>query len=182
MRTLCAIPLDNMDIVFKIKHYQIFGTLVFIAFIQSMIQDIDPIAGSVSYIFLISVNIGWIILLGCGLAKRQKDLESARFKIFLWTGLLLIIVASGLRLFMATGQIQRETTSNVTVSILFVVYFLTSLTIIFSYPAKTLKQLETNEEIDINDYFGDIFRLLFWPIGIWTIQPRINKLTDIEVD
>ena len=67
-------------------------------------------------------------------------------------------------------------------TLLFVVYFIASLAIIFSYPAKTIKRLETKGEIDINDYFGDIFRLLFWPIGIWTIQPRINKLIDDKAE
>jgi hypothetical protein len=171
-----------MEIVFKIKHWQIFGTFVLLAFIQSMSQDVNPIAGAVAYIFLISVIIGWIVLLGYGLARRQKDLELIQFKTFLWTAILLVLVTSGLRLLISTGKIQMDSGQNMTQTILFSVYFITSLTIIFTYPAKTLKRLETKKEIDINDYFGDIFRLLFWPIGIWSIQPRINKLKDIKVD
>ena len=171
-----------MDIVIKAKHWQIFGTLVLIASIQSMTQDIFPIAGAILYMILIFINIGWILLLGYGLSRRQKKLDSIQFKTFTWTGILLIIVVSLLRLLMTTGIIEMGTKNSTVLTVLFVIYFIISTVIIFTYPAKTLKLLETKDEIDINDYFGDIFRLLFWPIGIWTIQPRINKLIEFKTD
>ena len=170
-----------MDIVFKAKHWQIFGIFIFLGLLDTVLKSIDPLISAFSYIVFILFELGWILVLGYGLARRQNKLDSIDFKTFMTTGILLIIVNSLSKLLNAT-QIIESKTLGVAVTIVLVVYALISLTIIYWYPAKMLKQLETNRDIDINDYFGDIFRLLFLPIGIWTIQPRINKLTDFKLD
>lgn len=167
-----------MNIVFKARHYQIFGTFVFLSFVQSITQFISPIVGLITYLTLISINIGWVLILGYGLSKRQKSLDSIQFKVFMWTGIQLIFVVILLRLLMETGVIEIVAGFSNMLNITVVIYLILSLSIIYTYPAKTLKQLEAKDEIDINDYFGDIFLLLFWPIGTWTIQPRINKLKE----
>lgn len=50
------------------------------------------------------------------------------------------------------------------------------------FSAKTLKSAELNREAFISDYLGDFFLLWFFPIGIWIIQPKINKMVEIEPD
>jgi hypothetical protein len=170
-----------MDIVFKAKHWQIFGTFIFLCLFDWVLKDIDPLIGAFSYIVFISITLGWILLLGYGLARRQNKLDSINFKTFMTTGILLIIVDSLAKLLSVT-QIIESRTIGVAMMLVLAVYALISLAIIYVYPAKMLKQLETNRDIDINDYFGDIIRLLFFPIGIWAIQPRINKLIDFKVD
>jgi hypothetical protein len=142
-----------------------------------MLRTIDPIASAISYIILIVINIGWILLVGVGVTKRLQNPNSRQFIVFISTGIFLIVIVSILRLLIAMDVIILEANAN-GINIVFVPYIISSLAIIYSYPAKTLKLLETKEEIDIdiNDYFVDIFRLLFWPIGIWTIQPRINNI------
>jgi hypothetical protein len=172
---------DIMEIVFKAKHWQIFGTFVLLAFIGSMIENINPIVDAVFYIFMVSVILGWILILGHGLSRRLNTLDSKEFKIFEAAGILLILSASLSKLLM-TAHITEPRGHGIVMMIFLGIYVLTLLTITFTYPAKTLKRLETKEETDINDYFGDIFGLMFWPIGIWTIQPRINKFADDKVD
>jgi hypothetical protein len=166
-----------MDILFKAKHWQIFGTFILIAFLQAMLRTGDPMASVISYIILTVISIGWILLLGIGLTKKLQNKSPHQFLLFISTGIVLIIVASVLRLLLALGVIGSEAITT-TLTVVLVAYFILSLAILYSYPARTLKSLETKKEIDINDYFGDIFRLLFWPIGIWTIQPRINKIAN----
>jgi hypothetical protein len=170
-----------MDIVFKAKHWQIFGTLILISFFQAMLRTADPIVSAISYIILIVVSIGWILLLGIGLTKKLPNQNSRQFAIFISTGIILIVVVTVLRLLMTFGIVDFEKNTT-TLTVVLASYFILSLAVIYSYPAKTLKSLETKGEIDINDYFGDIFRLLFWPIGIWTIQPRINKMANERVE
>jgi hypothetical protein len=58
----------------------------------------------------------------------------------------------------------------------YVLIVVTSIAIINCFPVRLLKIIEKGDNIDINDYFGDIFLLIFWPIGIWLIQPRLNRL------
>jgi len=91
-----------MEIVFKAKHWKIFGTFIALAFAGSMIENINPIVDDVFYIFMVSVNLGWILVLGHGLSKRLNVLDSIEFKLFRVAGILLILSASLSKLLMAT--------------------------------------------------------------------------------
>lgn len=44
------------------------------------------------------------------------------------------------------------------------------------FPARTLKSIEKNKKVDIGECIGDFFLIVFLPIGIWFLQPRINKV------
>ena len=46
---------------------------------------------------------------------------------------------------------------------------------LLTYPGKLLKSLELGKETSFADYIGYGVFILFWPIGIWFLQPRINK-------
>jgi len=42
----------------------------------------------------------------------------------------------------------------------------------FFYVAKTFKTVELQREVSFSDFAGDFFLLLFFPIGVWIIQPK----------
>lgn len=44
--------------------------------------------------------------------------------------------------------------------------------------AKALKSVEIMKQARFNDFIGEFFLFWFFPIGIWFLQPRINKLFD----
>lgn len=44
------------------------------------------------------------------------------------------------------------------------------------FAAKTLKSAELHRKAKISEYLGDIFLIGFFPLGIWELQPRIQKL------
>jgi len=46
------------------------------------------------------------------------------------------------------------------------------------FVAKALKSVELQREVTFNDYAGEFFLFWFSPIGVWVLQPRINKLFD----
>jgi len=52
------------------------------------------------------------------------------------------------------------------VAVLYVYYFI----------AKTIKTAELNKHVKFNDFIGELFMLIFYPIGIWILQPTINKI------
>ncbi len=51
--------------------------------------------------------------------------------------------------------------------ILYVLYF----------SAKTLKTCELKQKVKFGDFIGDFMLLWFYPIGVWSIQKRINVIT-----
>jgi len=48
------------------------------------------------------------------------------------------------------------------------------------FNAKALKTAELQKPLTFSDFAGEFFLLWFFPIGIWILQPRINKLFDPE--
>ena len=47
---------------------------------------------------------------------------------------------------------------------------------IFYFTAKTYKTALLQRETSFGDFFGIFFLLLLFPIGVWFIQPKINKM------
>ena len=47
---------------------------------------------------------------------------------------------------------------------------------VIGFAAKIIKLAETNRHVSLSDYFGEIFLIFFFPIGIWLLQPRINRI------
>jgi hypothetical protein len=48
----------------------------------------------------------------------------------------------------------------------------------FYFVAKTFKTVELQREVAFSDFVGEFFLLLLFPIGVWIIQPKINKMID----
>ena len=44
------------------------------------------------------------------------------------------------------------------------------------FTSKTLKTVELKRKIGFSDYAGEFFLMWFFPIGIWFLQPKINKI------
>lgn len=44
------------------------------------------------------------------------------------------------------------------------------------YTAKLIRTVELKRETVFNDYMGEFFLCWFWYIGVWILQPRINKM------
>ena len=47
---------------------------------------------------------------------------------------------------------------------------------ILYFVAKSLVLAETGEPVSFYDYAGPFFLLWFYPLGVWIIQPRVNRL------
>lgn len=46
------------------------------------------------------------------------------------------------------------------------------------FVAKTFKTVELQREVKFSDFAGEFFMIWFYPIGIWIIQPKINKMIE----
>lgn len=44
------------------------------------------------------------------------------------------------------------------------------------FTAKSLVTLEKNEAVGFFEYSGPFFLIWFFPIGVWFVQPRVNRL------
>ena len=55
-------------------------------------------------------------------------------------------------------------------------YFTFALFHTHALPMKMLVSIEENRKVNFGAYFGELLLLTIWPIGVWFIQPRLNKI------
>jgi hypothetical protein len=51
------------------------------------------------------------------------------------------------------------------------------------FVAKTYKTVQLKREATFDDFVGEFFMTWFFPVGVWMMQPKINKmLAQYELD
>ncbi len=55
-------------------------------------------------------------------------------------------------------------------------YFIYAYFYIHAFPVKALKTIELGREAKLGKYAGGMALMLVWPLGIWFLQPRVNKI------
>lgn len=67
----------------------------------------------------------------------------------------------------------------------FVVVHLLALVAIFYsiyIAAKTVKTLELQRKVSFSDFVAEFFLIWFFPVGIWILQPKLNRYVNGEID
>jgi len=135
-----------------------------------------------------SVQFGWFWAVGVGLNKvipLELKLNVKRFKLAF---LLVMIAIFGWVYFM--WSLMRSVTlvsqnnynpaiTGLMIPFMFLLIF--AVFYIYYFVAKTLRTAELQRSINVGDYIGEFFLIYFFPIGIWFLQPKINKLVDGEL-
>ena len=175
----------------SLKHWQLFGLLfgipmVFqIITIGSVISNNDPTTFfyffPIMMILVVGLFFGWFYALGTNLHKKLPPtvtMNLTRFKIFLLIPLVYIVFIS-ISMAGLFSDISNGGQPNPAIFALIVPLHLFSMFCIFYclyFNAKALKTVESRKSVTFSDFSGEFFLIWFYPIGIWIIQPRINKL------
>ena len=130
------------------------------------------------------VFFGWFYSVGVGLDKKIPDelkLKVGRFKIFL---LIPVVYMLFFLIFMGTimnGMIKTGMAPNLDIfGLVFPLHIFSMFCIFYClyFVAKTIKTAELQREVEFGDFVGEFFLIWFYPIGIWIIQPKINKIIE----
>lgn len=184
------------DKFLKAKHWQLFlltfGIPIILQFVMMIIIFIDDSSGSdlmMSYltfspiimIIFMGVFFGWFWSVAVGLQKvipTDIKLKVNRFKIFLLIPLVYIIFFLG---FFTTTFTSGG--PNPAIFAIIVPLHLFSMFCIFYclyFVAKTFKTAELQRKVTFSDFAGEFFMIWFYPIGIWIVQPKINRMIKEE--
>ncbi len=199
-----------MNLFLKAKHWQIFlltygimflGQLILMSYVIVNVgiqEEANPleIFEFFSYfplIMLIFMGIlfGWQWSVAVGLQEfipEEIKMKLTRFKVFFIYSVGYMLSFMALFYIMFQGTLVNEMIPE---SELMVGYFAAiipfHLLAMFStfhslyIVAKTFKTAELQREVHFSDFVGEFFLLWFFPIGIWLIQPKINKLIKGEL-
>ncbi len=130
-------------------------------------------------IFLFTVLL-WFWSVGVGLQKRvNKEIRSETkfFKIIFFITLFcfIFLFMFSLSLFYIPAITEILIKSRM-LFYFFKILFYPSILYLIYFVAKTFKTVELNRRVSFSDFAGDFFLVLFFPVGVWIIQPKINKM------
>jgi len=180
-----------------LKHWQLFGLMMVIPMVFQFIaigfvissNDPTPMIyfSPVLMILFMGLFFGWFYALGTNLHKKlppTATMNLTRFKIFFFIPVVYMLL---IPIFML-GMFSNFSTGgqpNPAIFALIVPLHLFSMFCIFYclyFTAKALKTVDSQRSVTFNDFAGEFFLIWFFPIGIWMIQPRINKLFDTDME
>jgi hypothetical protein len=174
-----------MTKLLTLKHWQLFGLMIGVMIISSFFDiATSQIAWAISMLLFVSIYFGWFWTMGMNLYPKlppNTNLNLSRFKLFMLIPVVYIAIIS-----LIFGGISIGTHGDSTggYAVIIVPIHLFSMFCIFwclAFVAKSLKAVELQRPVTFNDYAGEFFLIWFFPIGIWIIQPRINKIFDSTV-
>lgn len=134
-------------------------------------------------IFFTLIFFGWFWSIAIGLQKNiPKDIKMKieKFKVLFFIPLIYIILTmiylGGLSFGMPTNVFSN---SSWLVVIILPLHLFSMFCVFYSmyFVAKTIKTAELQRNVEFRDFAKEFFLLWFYIIGIWFIQPKLNKLS-----
>ena len=195
------------DKFLKAKHWQLFlltfGIPMIFQFVMigSVISDIavhenpDPAMMfkfmkffPVIMILYMAVFFGWYWSVAIGLQKKVPEnvtMKVRKFKVFFFMALIYFIIFLTVFSVSMNGLFSTNPEPNFgLIGGLFVVIALLHLFAMFCifyslyFVAKTFKTVELQREVKFGDFAVEFFMIWFYPVGIWIVQPKINKMIE----
>ena len=181
----------------QLKHWQLFLLIFGVAFILQLItfasvaatNNIKILVYIYPIIMLIYIGIffGWFYSMGTNFHKKlpaNVKMNLNRFKLFLIIPIVYIFILSIYQIGMIS-KISENEQPNVGIFAFIIPIHLFSMFCIFYclyFIAKEFKSVELQKSVTFSDFAGEFFLLWFFPIGIWILQPRINKIFENQTN
>ena len=139
-------------------------------------------------IFFMGVFFGWFWSVAIGLQIKVPEnvkMKVKKFKIFFFIPvayMLLMMLFMGVTMngLMDNGTEPSGGFIGSIAAIIVPLHLFSMFCIFYSlyFVAKTFKTVELQREVKFSDFAGEFFMIWFYPIGIWIVQPKINKMIE----
>jgi hypothetical protein len=160
---------SKMKVYFKLKHWQLFIIWILGA-IFCVLTENTPY-WFLAQMFFTILLIGWIY----SISKINQVIRARSRKIELVDILFLLLLIASLPYISQMRRLESSSANKFvligSLAISFIAFF---LLVVIS--AKRLKGFETKQSLIVFNYMEYYLYLLFIPIGVWIIQPKLNKL------
>lgn len=173
-----------MDIFVRLKHWQLFLILVVLPIFLPSDNSASLAISFIIWLIIGGVMFGWLYSTGVNLHKKLPQSMSMNLSVFKSMILIPLVYIVAISTYFASS-LQAQPNGQVQLSsgffrLIFTIHLLAMFCILycFYFNAKSLKAVEWQKPVTFSDYAGEFFLIWFFPIGIWFIQPRINKLFD----
>lgn len=163
------------DFVLRAKNWQIFLCLLTPRIASWLIADED--VSNALALMAVLVMLSWLTLLVNALSRIQPDIPGYNYN-WLLINVFLVLTAFGYSGITGDPNFQLSSTSFKASGIgsLVILYVLFAYIHAHWFPASLLIAKETGNRPDTSQVIVPFLAFFFWPIGIWFIQLRVNKL------
>ena len=155
------------------KHLQIFLILLFGLFNSNFTYIDKPTITAIVRIIGLLVSFSWILFTGHGLYNYLPNKVKLSYHLFIinW-----FVVVAGF----ATVEILSDGEGMVFNGIAAIPTFYIGYAFlhILTFPGRIIKSIELGRKASFDEYISNFFLLIFWPFGIWNLQPRINRIVN----
>lgn len=181
-----------MHFFLRLKHWQLFLACLGIPLalqlliISTALQAADPfeVLGwvLVQTLVFVFVFFSWFYAMGVYLHQKLPatvPMNVTRFRWFLFIPLVYILLFLMYFVYLMSMMPTRQGTAPSHLALLIIPLHLFSMFCMFynlNFVSKALKAAELQRPVAFSDYAGEFFLIWFFPIGIWLIQPRINRI------
>lgn len=156
----------------KLKHWQLF--LIWIAGSIQIQVFMKTYFWILSFLFYYSIIFGWIYSIG-KILNNKNTLTIKKLNIWSLVHFLSMIpFAFNFRNF----YLESSNTLNIFIDIIFGLLMVISLFKVANISAKSLKMVTVKHKIIFKDYALEFFLILYIIIGVWFLQPKLNKIID----
>lgn len=174
-----------MKFFLTLKHWQLFLITWTLPLLLNFLSFSDPLLllryFPIMMLFFIAGVYGWIWSVAAVLHPRlpadvKINLSLVHILFFIPSAYLLIIMWY---MFGMLDGTQTNSEPGGGYIALLVVAHLGSMVCIFlglRYSAKIMKSVELGRMAKFGDYAGEFFLMWFQPVGVWILQPRLNKM------
>lgn len=181
-----------MTTFLTLKHWQLFLIMTVLPFTAQMVVLSLAIGGRnwrliftvlpLVILCLMVLYFCWMYTLGTQLVKKLPPgvrMNVGRFKILLGIPLGYIsLVGIAMMKFPVQLWAGESHTSIMAGQVIGLLHLCSICCMFYAiyFNAKALRSAELKRECSFGDFAGEFFMLWFFPVGVWILQPRINKL------
>jgi len=196
-----------INLFLKAKHWQLFiltfgVPLVFqAAMMWSMMSEIvSPDNAQAAFmtnyftlfplmmIVFMAVFFGWYWAVAVGLQEKVPETVSMKikkFKVFFFIPIVYMFIFVGFLSVAMVGLLNGNPEPNMAIvaglfAIIVPLHLFSMFCLFYClyFVAKTIKTVELQRDVNFGDFVGEFFLIWFFPIGIWFIQPMINRMIE----
>ena len=138
-------------------------------------------------IVFVAIFFGWFWSIAIGLQKKVPEnvsMKVRKFKIFFFIPMVYMVFFFSFFFFSMNSLFSNPEPNLVLMGGLFAIVIPIHLFAMFCifyslyFVAKTIKTVELQRAVTFSDFAVEFFLIWFYPIGIWIIQPKINKMIE----
>jgi hypothetical protein len=164
-----------MDFILKLKHWQVFLIFLGGSFLINFTWINEDVLTLIFNIIGLLIYFFWYFSVGLELTEHLPPRIELP-KTFFIINSFVILISIAILIIVFDGEFS----TNGLIGFLWIIYLCYAFFQFMFFPSKALKSIELGNKAKLGDYFGYFLLTVFWPIGIWIIQPKLNKINKEE--